>query len=78
MARILVFGDSNISDELYFGFDCWVTKLRKFFHRKEETSVFNLGIVGDTSKGHQKIFETVKNFLIKNKIIDPAGVALSD
>lgn len=50
MAQILVFGDSIVSDELYLGFDCWVTRLRKLVNEKEETSVFNLGIVGDTTK----------------------------
>lgn len=50
MAQILVFGDSIASDEVYLGFDCWVTRLRKLVNEKEETSVFNLGIVGDTTK----------------------------
>ncbi|MFZ3076839.1 MAG: GDSL-type esterase/lipase family protein [Candidatus Aenigmatarchaeota archaeon] len=50
MAQILVFGDSTASDEVYLGFDCWVTRLRKFVNEKEETSIFNLGIVGDTTK----------------------------
>jgi len=50
MAQILVFGDSTASDEVYLGFECWVTRLRKLVNEKEETSVFNLGIVGDTTK----------------------------
>lgn len=49
--NILVFGDSVVSDELYLGFGRWVTKLRKFLNKKEKTSVFNLGIIGETTKG---------------------------
>ncbi|MCD6398428.1 MAG: SGNH/GDSL hydrolase family protein [Candidatus Aenigmarchaeota archaeon] len=54
--NILVFGDSVVSDELYLGFERWVTKLRKFLNsgmehlNQEYVSVFNLGIVGETSK----------------------------
>ncbi|UZE93909.1 MAG: SGNH/GDSL hydrolase family protein [Candidatus Pacearchaeota archaeon] len=47
---ILVFGDSIVSDE-QLDFDNWVTKLRKFMNEKEENSVFNLGICGETSRG---------------------------
>ncbi len=49
MTRICVCGDSVVSDELYLGFDCWVTKLRKLVNKKEENSVFNLGICGETT-----------------------------
>jgi len=40
MTQILIFGDSTASDEVYLGFDCWVTRLRKFVNEKEEASVF--------------------------------------
>lgn len=45
--KILVFGDSLVSDAIYEGFENWVTKLRKFF---KGFSFFNLGMGGETSK----------------------------
>ncbi|MFH1838254.1 MAG: SGNH/GDSL hydrolase family protein [Candidatus Kuenenbacteria bacterium] len=51
MARICIFGDSITSDELYLGYDNWVTKLRKYIGKDGKNSIINLGIVGETTKG---------------------------
>jgi len=51
-----VFGDSLVSDEIYLEFDDWVRMLRKFLNLKEEASIFNLGIGGETSTG---LFERI-------------------
>ncbi len=62
MTKICVFGASTVSDQLYLGFDCWVTKLRRYLGKMdEENSVFNLGIVSETSNGLLKRIDLESN-----------------
>lgn len=56
--RICVFGDSIVSYKIGYPIN-WVTRLRNFINKNEEKYyIFNLGIVGDTTKG---LLERIEN-----------------
>ena len=54
--KVILFGDSESAENIYFGFKKWPTRLRE--SRPSELSIYNLATISDTSKDLLKRAET--------------------
>jgi len=67
--KICVFGDSNATEQEWFGYEYWGTQLRKYL--PEGTCVFNLGICDETSR------DLLKRLDAECKIRSPDTIIIS-